>query len=402
MAFVIFVARRPEALFRSEFSFEGGSVFYLGTYFGDPLEVLFRPYAGYQHLLPRIVSFAERGVPVTEAPLVSHIICLALLAGLAAFLASDRMRTVIPSQRGRLGLAALLVLLPNVQESAGVVGDIQRYIPIYLLALSFAEKPHGRWTQRAELVVLAVIGLSGPAAAFLQPLFWWRARRERNAYWYAAVVILALATMVQLLTVAIDGRNPANLTDPADLARIWTFRTIAEAFIGQRLTFHLVTAGLPIAVGVVATVSLASVLLWVWWRALEPPVRWAVAFVWVVFAVTPVFAQTEGASLLAGPGAANRYLLVPTAMTAVVIYAGFSWLRRPPDRWIALIGAVVLAVGIAGDLRLLALPEQGWAENSACIGGPDPCVVPVYEPGDWSIVWPGSHSSEWQQPRPGG
>jgi hypothetical protein len=36
------------------------------------------------------------------------------------------LRTVVPSRLGRIGLAALVVVLPNTQESLGVVGDIQR------------------------------------------------------------------------------------------------------------------------------------------------------------------------------------------------------------------------------------------------------------------------------------
>lgn len=400
-AFIILIARRPEAIFRSEFSFEGGSVFYIGTYFGSIPESLFRPYAGYQHLLPRLISFAERAVTVEAAPLVSHLISLGLLAGLAAFLASDRMRTVVPSRSGRIGLAALVVLLPNVQESLGVVGDIQRYIPIYLLALAFAVKPRRRWAQALELAFLAVIAISGLFAALMQPLFWWRAWRHRDRYSLGIVGIFAAGALVQLASIAVDGRHAANLADPLNLARIWIFRTITEGFIGQRLTFHLSNAGLPIALGAIVTLGLAAMLVVLWWKALEPPIRMAVAYVWLLFAITPVFAQTEGVAWLSGVGAANRYFLIPSAMACVVVFAAFARLRRPPYRYLAAAGAVVLAIGIGGDLRLAALPEQGWAHNSACIGGPQPCVVPVYEPGDWSIVWPGSHGT-WVQPRPGG
>ena len=401
VAFVILAARRPEAIFRSEFSFESGSVFYIGTYFGSVPESLFRPYAGYQHLLPRIISFAERAVPVGLAPLASHLIVLAVLAALAAFLASDRMRTVVPSRLGRLGLAALLVLLPNVQESEGVVGDIQRYIPIYLLALGLAAKPRRVWAQRAELGFLAVIALSGPAAVLMQPLFWWRAWRDRDGYSRAIVAIFALATVIQLVSIVIDGRNAANLADPVNLVRVWIFRMVVGEFLGQTISFQAVTAGLPIWVGIVTTILLGAILVRLWWKALGPSVRVCVAYIWIVFAVTPILAQTEGVGLLSGPGAANRYVLVPTAMTAIVVFAAFARLRRRPDRLIAVIAAVTFAIGIGGDLRLPALPEQGWAHNSGCIGGTAACVVPVYEPGDWSIVWPGKYGT-WVQPRPGG
>lgn len=400
-AFLILVARRPEAIFRSEFSFESGSVFYAGTYFGNVPEILLRPYAGYQHLLLRLISFAERIVPVELAPLVSHIIVLALIAGLAAFIASDRLRTVVPSRAGRIGLAILLIVLPNVQESAGGVGGVLWYVPIYLLALSLAAAPKGPWARRLELGFLCIISLTGPAAALMQPLFWWRSWRKRDSYSRCMVLVLAMGAVVQLATLTLDGRRPSNLGDPLDLLRVWLFRTVVGGFLGQTMSYDAVTAGLPLAVGIMVTVLLGLLLLRVWWRALPATPRAYVAYTWLIFAVTPILAQTEGVALLSNPGAANRYFLVPTAMTAIVVFAGFAWLRRPPDRWLAVVLTVALAIGIGGDLRLLAFPEQGWAAKSTCIGGPDPCVVPVYEPGDWSIVWPGKNGN-WVQPRPGG
>jgi hypothetical protein len=286
-----------------------------------------------------------------------------------------------------------------VQESAGVVGDVLRYVPVYVLALSLAAPPARTWARWSELGFLGIISLSSPAAALMQPLFWWRASRQRNSYSRWMVAILALGTLVQLVTLAFDGRNPANLANPLDLVRIWAFRTIAGGLLGQ--TYQAVTADPPVAAAVILTAIFSALLVRVWWRALDPLPRAYVGFTWLVFAVTPILAQTEGAAVLANPGAANRYFLVPTAMTAIVVFAGFSRLRRPPDRWFAVVLALMLAIGIGGDLRLPALPEQGWATKSGCIGGPDPCVVPVYEPGDWSIVWPGS-DGHWVQPRPGG
>lgn len=400
-AFLILAARRPEAIFRPEFSFESGSVFYAGTYFGSVPEILFRPYAGYQHLLVRLISFAERFVPVELAPLVSHLIVLALIAGLAVFIASDRLKSVVPRRAGRIVLAALLVLLPNVQESAGVVGDVLRYVPIYLLALSLASPPSKAWARWSELGFLGIISLSSPAGGLMQPLFWWRAWKQRDRYSLSMVAILALGTVVQLVTLVLDGRNPANLAGPVDLVRVWIFRTVVGGLLGQTITYQSVIAGLPIVIGVIATAGFAAMLLRVWWQGLHPLGRAYVGFTWLVFAVTPILAQTEGAGLLANPGAANRYFLVPTAMTAIIVFAGFTRLRQPPDRWLAVTLAILFAIGIGGDLRLPALPEQGWATKSSCIGGPDPCVVPVYEPGDWSIVWPGK-DGQWVQPRPGG
>jgi hypothetical protein len=243
--------------------------------------------------------------------------------------------------------------------------------------------------------------VSGVFAALMQPLFWWRAWRKRDSYSLWIVAIFAVGSIIQLLSIAVDGRHTANLADPITLIRIWAFRDVLGALIGQTVSYQAVTAGLPLLIGGIVTVGLAIVLVRLWWKALPPLPRAYVGFTWLVFATTPFFAQTEGVGLMANPGAANRYFLIPGAIAALVVAVAFLRLRRPPDRWLAMVGAVALAIGIGGDLRLPALPYQDWADRSACIGGTEPCVVPVFETPVWDIVWPGS-GGHWVQPRPGG
>ena len=72
------------------------------------------------------------------------------------------------------------------------------------------------------------------------------------------------------------------------------------------------------------------------------------------------------------------------AITITSIAVGGRWQRRA-----GLVLAMLLSVGIIWDFRILVPPTLGWADNSACIGGPDPCLVPVYPGGDWDIRWPG-------------
>ena len=93
-------------------------------------------------------------------------------------------------------------------------------------------------------------------------------------------------------------------------------------------------------------------------------------------------------SLLAGWGGSRYFLFGIVAIIAIVIASiavGERWQRR---------AGIVLAILLmhrrsSGTSRILAPPTLGWAANSACIGGPDPCLVPVFPGGDWDIRWPG-------------
>src|SRR6186997_3401462 len=76
VAFGILLLRRPGALANAAFFYEDGQVFYVGAFFGDFLDQLFRQYEGYLHLAPRFVAALERLVPPPSAPLVGNAVSL--------------------------------------------------------------------------------------------------------------------------------------------------------------------------------------------------------------------------------------------------------------------------------------------------------------------------------------
>ncbi len=92
-------------------------------------------------------------------------------------------------------------------------------------------------------------------------------------------------------------------------------------------------------------------------------------------------------SLLAGWGGSRYFLFGVAAVMAIVIVSvamGGRW-----QRMAGMALGILLVTGVVWDFRIEAPPTLGWAENSACMGGADPCLVPVYPGGDWDIRWPG-------------
>ena len=104
--FALLLARRPETILRAEFAFEDGKVWYLGAWHLPLFEAIATPYAGYLHLIPRVVGYFERQGSVSMAPLVGNMVALVVVALIAAYVSSDRLSRVIPSRHVRL-IAAL-------------------------------------------------------------------------------------------------------------------------------------------------------------------------------------------------------------------------------------------------------------------------------------------------------
>jgi len=397
-AAVILFARRPEALLRAELASEDGLVFYVGTYFGSALEILFRPYAGYQAFFVRIVAFVERLVPVEAAPLVANAVALAVFAALAAFVASSRMASVLPDVRHRVGLAVLLVLVPGGFENIGSMTNVQHLVPLYLLALSIARPPAGRLFLAVDLVVLGIASITGPYGALLQPLFWWRAWRRRDRYSVALAAILVVGSLVQLVTLVADGRRPGDFDEPVYVVLVFVYRLTLGGMVGQWTNASIGHTGFSPLVGIVATALVIASIAWVWWHAVPRWVGLRLLVVWTAISLPALLAQPHG-SHLGHAFIGGRYFFVPVAILALALVVAVYAARHPAPRLVALALGAVLVFGAARDFRVMPIPGVEWAQRSGCIGGPEPCRVVVWPGSVWSIEWPGS-GGEWVQPHP--
>lgn len=405
-ALLLGITRRPEVIFRPAPILEGGAVFYVGTYFGEPLEILLRPYAGYQHLLVRLGSFFERLTDPVHAPLLGSLLSLIVLAAFAVFLASDRFSGVVPSRVWRVVLAGGVVLLPHALQTHGYLVDLPRYLPLYLLALSLVAAPKRKVVRALELGWLVIVGLSGPYAVVLQPLFWVRAWRTRDHYWMAASAVLALTTFAQLATIAIDGRRPGNFDEPIALAIVATWRLTTGALAGTQLPIAAmeligIKSATPALLAVYAAIAAAALpILWRLWKLLPRTVAWSGLFVWLAIGAASFAGQREGFDVLAWPLYGARYTVVPGALMGLLVVSGLIRAQGRLRFGAAILG-VLMAGGWIGDARLQPFPDYDWAERSnACIGSAAPCELGVWNPYTWTIHWPGTEG-EYVQPRPG-
>lgn len=386
LSFLALVARRPETITRAEFYAEDGRVHYLGTYFGSPLDVLLRPYNGYLHVVPRAVGLLERLVPIQWAPALGNAVALLIVALVAGFLASDRLAPLLPDRRARLVAAAGFVLLPATQETLGSITFIQAYLVVFLVGVGLALTPRTRTGRAVETLAVAASALSTPIAIVFVPLHWLRVRRFGRAALGSAVALTGAAA-VQLAVLA-TSRPPA--VAPADVpifAQASILRLVVEPFSGAIWTRLAIGAAVPGWIGIMAAFVTAG-LFAVSGAALGR--RTALGLLGMTWAVGILGIVRAGDSTpwLLDPFLLQRYF-VPAGWAAVVIVTSGLFARSTVIRRAALVLAVIFVAGAVADLRLPARPDLGWPTASRCIGGPTPCVVAVFPPDTFSIIWPG-------------
>lgn len=401
LGFLVLFLRRPETLLRAEFYTEDGQVFYLGTFFGSPLQQLSRPYNGFLHVGTRLVADLSRLVPTETAPLVTSGIALVVVVLCAAYLVSPRMSAVVPDGRVRLVLGLLLLLLPGSQETLGSMTYIQFYGAIFLICLLISTRPRERVPRWLELGVAGIAGLTGPFSILYSPIFVLRWSRTHER-WDAEKALVIVATgVIQSLTLLLAAdRVPGTASDPGGLVAVALVRGVDVPLLGEFWSAGLSRIGVDPWVVAVFTVSVLVGLAIVAKSFLSRQMLGLATYVWLVIIVgTLAVHPFPVIRLLDDPYYESRYFLVPGAMVAAIVFAGV--LRARGRLGIAaLLLCGVLVVGVAGDFRLIPRPDHSWAVASRCIGGPSPCLVAVEPANVWTIRWPGAGGTYVQGPMP--
>ena len=400
--------RRPETLLRPEFFNEDGQVFYIGTYFGSPLETILRPYAGYLHLVPRLVALLSRLVPVADAPLVTNTAALLITAAVCAYIAGGRLSDAIPSAWLRWAIAALVVLLPNSHETLGSIAYAQWYLGMYLLVAAYATSPRTRGAEAIDLLTLGVASFTGPWGLLLAPLYAWQARprpairqagtvREpapERLHWDGVRIRRALAvwlpSLVQLAYIIVTPAPSVGNGTATVEGAVGAFgsRFVDAPFLGAVWTSLLLQAGLPFALLAGLTVGIGGLIV-VASRALTVPERVVALYVLGVAIMTTMVRERTILGGFLDPGVAERYVVVPGLVLAAAAVIALIRGRGAP-RVAGMILVALLTFGIVGDFRIPPHPSLDWPQRSQCIGGTAPCTVPVQDPAIWTIHWPGS------------
>lgn len=365
----LLVARRPEMLTKPEMYAESAPVFYIPTFFNDPASLLTTPYAGYLHLLPRLVAWLDRLVAPDVVPMVEAAVSIIGTVLIAGFIASERLSSALPRRRDRYLLATMILVTPSAREVVGIEVNLQVAGAAYLVALSVAHRAETLTWRVVDAVGATLASLSGPFAIFLLPLFW--LRRSPNTMVVTACVVIQLAVAINT--------EQRSFTVPAvgDLFGAIGIR-ITAAVLGPAPA-QLLPHGLALLILALLVLAIAHV----------PPRRW-LPFAYAACAVGGMGLFTEGVAAEVSRNALSFerfFFLAPIAVTAGTL-AGIQS-ARPIARRAGQVLGVLLLSGVLLHLRVPGLPDGDWPRESACIGSQAACVIEVV-PRRFSLTWPGA------------
>ena len=387
-AFLLLVARRPETLFSAEFYNEDGQVYYLAPFFLDPIDVILRPWGGCLVVVPRLVSLILQAVPPAVAPVWANAISLLIVAGIAAFIASDRLALVVPNRPLRHAIALGFLLVPGSFETLGSITDLQWYLAVPLLLMSMTGSPASLAGRLTDAVVVLLAAFTGPFSILFAPWYWIRfaERRDRISILLAATVSIGALDQLSIV-LTIGGRTP----DPFPIFEVIGYRVVDALALGTLWTLLLTRAGVPDLVAFGATILIGAAMV-----SVVATVSWNRYGIRVLLATLAVLASSLAVlrggyrDLLIDAAVEARYFLLPAIFVTTATLVALATDRGRPRAATRFLGALLL-VAVIGDFRIPAHDHQDWAGRSSCIGSTTPCDIPVDPVDRWTVHWPGSN-----------
>jgi hypothetical protein len=388
LAFSVVIARRPDAVFHAQFYAEDGSIWFADAYNYGWWRVLFSPYEGYLHVVPRAAAAIALLVPLSRAALVENLIAIAIQALPVSLLLLSRSAPW-GSFRFRTLLASLYLFLPNIREMVGTVTESQWIIGLIALLLLVALPPQSRAARAFDLVTFILCGLTGPFCIFLFPLaafLMWSMRRD--CWRRVTTSILLVGSIIQGLSLLLhpSGRHyPFLGASPEWFARLLAGQVYLGTLLGGNGLSLSMSAEMLAFIAVAGTMILILATM-----SASIGMRSLLLFSCLLFAAalaSPVTFPPPGGSawkMLASCAGARYWFFMSLAFAWSLAYCArnAAWAVRGP----AVCLVALMAVGFVRDFRYPAFADltPQYARRFADVPTGTIITIPV-NPSGWNM-----------------
>ncbi len=370
LAVVALVAlRKSDSLLNPQFWAEDGALFFVEAERYGGWGLLFRPYEGYLHLLPRLIAALGVSVPLLHIPAFYAWSALAITGWIAWWLQSPRI--ALP---GGWIAALALALIPHNGEIYLTTCNLQWVTALGLFALTITDDAIAPSARLGEVALLIFTALTGPFVILALPLFAWRAWSRRSVWSYLLLVLALACTAAHapaILAWAIPSDTP--VWAPLHHAAIIGSRTFTTLFIGHHSLGELPSLTLALVV--------PPFLAWLLWtrRAVLPGGLALLLAALLVLAGTGYKVRPDTwtlSELING----DRYFFIPKIILAWLLGA-CALTSEPRFRRLYFI---VLLLPLAANARRFFIPpspDQNWRASCALIARGEPVWLPILPEG---------------------
>lgn len=169
VAFLL-AARQPDRLLHAHFVVEDGAIFFADAYNLSTWNALTKQYAGYYHLLPRLIAEFASLFPYQYIPLVFSVAALLITTLCLCWFTLPHFRHIVAQDQLRLAIVLLLPLSPNV-EAIMVIAYLQWYLLLWCILISVMQPLKGRVAQILLYLAYIISIATTPISIILLPIW---------------------------------------------------------------------------------------------------------------------------------------------------------------------------------------------------------------------------------------
>lgn len=379
VASIVLMIRRTDSFLNPQFWAEDGVLFFIQQYeYGLP--AVFKPYAGYLHIIPRLVAlFADSFFSYSLIPSVYNLSCFAITLFVIANLFSPRLTI-----RNNALFALAIVLIPHFTNEVFMnLTNIQWIVSILLIVTLMKEDPNRKYGNTNcqyifDISIIILCGLTGPFIIFLLPLFVLRWIKNINYYNDLILILTCLISLIQLSLILseIGGSNHINM--PLDL-------NIYSSLLGQKIFGNLIlgkTAPYFLNHYLLSIIYLGFIFVIFHYQTQE---KFIAIFLYthliILLAIFYKFKSNPDILIAAENGV--RYFYIPYLMIAWILIA----LLDQKEKWKKLIATTalvfILVSSFSSGLHSREFIDYKWRNYCRSIGKED-VKIPI-NPKGWHI-----------------
>lgn len=341
-------------------------------------------HGGYYHTSIRLIALVGSLMPVALVPHLYLLAAITVLVFVAGYVFSPRISLKYPTL-----LALCLGLVPHGGEVYFTLANVNFYFGLVLALLLVSDPPVTRRQQIGDLVLIALVAVSGPFSLILAPLFVIRALRERTPALILRAALIGIGAAIQLTQVIanrIEGKDFRLRS--VDVLTILGRRLLAPLLWGPfgAPEKSAVWLGPLLGVGALALVAL---LAWGFGRRREDKPLYLLGAILLV--VGAALSVARGApETLFSVWSQDRFFFVPLVLLLWCLVQTLN--QKSRMRLLPAAGLLAFtALHTMGQpcLGIFEMKDMHWAEQSRCIGGPSPCVIAINPPG-WFVRYAGT------------
>jgi hypothetical protein len=228
VAVLAVAVRLPEKVATPYLVAEDAAVF-LTESLAHGAQALWRPYAGYLHALPRLITCLVSPVPLEHFPSALLVCCVVMMAVVMFCVFRWLM-----GWREQLTVLGFISLAPFGGYLMLSITNLQWFtaMALALLAVHPDPTPATRWGRAVLLVFATLMALTGPFVVVTLPFFLGMAALHRTPFRVRLAAVQLAAGVVQLVLVATHQRPLELVADPASAAVVSYLADFGPALFG--------------------------------------------------------------------------------------------------------------------------------------------------------------------------